>query len=108
MRDFGATWPERRRRRVADVLAMPAWLELVAAPAIGQVAQLLWLVASSRTMTPEAFGTVLAAQALYMALQILVNSGSWLYGARAAAIEDLSDEARAQTTRVRLELAVIG
>jgi peptidoglycan/xylan/chitin deacetylase (PgdA/CDA1 family) len=80
----------------------------VAAPALGQVAQLLWLVTSSRTMTKEAFGTVLGAQALYMALQILVNAGSWLYGARAAAAEPLSDEARAQTTRVRVELALLG
>jgi peptidoglycan/xylan/chitin deacetylase (PgdA/CDA1 family) len=108
MSAFARTGTERRRWRIGDLFAMPAWVELVAAPAAGQVAQLLWLVTSSRTMTHEEFGTVLGAQALYMALQILVNAGSWLYGARAAAVEPLSDEARAQTTRVRVELALLG
>ena len=108
MSNAGAVLSEHRRRLAPGLLAGPAWLGLVAAPALGQVAQLLWLVTSSRTMTAHAFGIVLGAQALYMALQILVNAGSWLYGARAAAIAELSDEARAQTTRVRLELAVVG
>jgi O-antigen/teichoic acid export membrane protein len=94
--------------RAARPGRLPSWVALVAAPALGQVAQLLWLVASSRTMSADAFGTVLGAQALYMALQVLVNAGSWLYGARVAAQDELSDEARARTTRVRLELALLG
>ena len=98
-----ASAPTNRR------LTAPApWLALLGATALGQVAQLLWLVASSRIMTAEAFGTVLAAQALYLSLQIVVDAGSWLYGARAAAAGELSEEARGRVTRVRLELAGLG
>lgn len=89
-------------------LRPPPWLALVAAAAFGQAAQLLWLVASSRTMSADAFGTVLGAQALYVSLQIVVDSGAWLYGARAAASGELSDDARARMVWVRLELAVLG
>jgi hypothetical protein len=89
-------------------LRPPPWLALVAAAAFGQAAQLLWLVASSRLMSADAFGTVLGAQALYLSLQIVVDSGSWLYGARVSARGELSDDARACMVWVRLELAALG
>jgi O-antigen/teichoic acid export membrane protein len=94
-------------RRIAG-LRPPPWLALVGAAAFGQAAQLLWLVASSRTMSADAFGTVLGAQALYVSLQIVVDSGAWLYGARAAARGELSDDARGRIVGVRLELAAMG
>jgi O-antigen/teichoic acid export membrane protein len=83
-------------------------LVLVAGTATGQVAQLLWLVASSRTMTSHELGTMLSAQALYLTLQVFVDGGAWLYGARAASSAAVDDRLRGQITYVRLEFAALG
>ncbi len=83
-------------------------LMLVAGTATGQVAQLLWIVASSRTMSAGMFGTMLAAQALYLTLQVFVDGGAWLYGARVAASGAVDDVFRGQITYVRLEFAALG
>jgi O-antigen/teichoic acid export membrane protein len=74
--------------------------------AIGQASQLVWLTAGSRTMSRSAFGTVLAAQALYGLLQYVVDNGPAFYGARLAAQGGLDDEARGSLDRVRLQAAL--
>ncbi|MEA2177902.1 MAG: hypothetical protein QOG77_1199, partial [Solirubrobacteraceae bacterium] len=83
-------------------------LVLVAGTATGQLAQLLWLVASSRAMSGHALGVMLTAQALYLTLQVFVDGGAWLYGARAAASGTVDDVLRGQITSVRLQLAALG
>lgn len=75
---------------------------------VGQLCQLAWLVAASRALSPDAFGLVLAAQALYGVLQYAADSGSALYGARLAAGGRLDDPQRAAIVRLRLQVAVAG
>jgi O-antigen/teichoic acid export membrane protein len=77
------------------------------AMALGQLSQLLWLSAGSRTMTLDDFGTVLAAQALYALLQYVVDNGPAFYGARLAATGRLDDVSRGPLVRLRLQLAGI-
>jgi O-antigen/teichoic acid export membrane protein len=74
---------------------------------VGQVGQLVWLASGSRTMSARAFGTVLAAQSLYTLLQILVDSGTGLHGARLAAAGALDDRTRGSVVRLRLQLALV-
>jgi O-antigen/teichoic acid export membrane protein len=57
-------------------------------------------------MARSAFGTVLAAQALYGVLQFVVDSGATYHGARLAAALKLDSPTRASIVRVRLQLAV--
>ena len=75
-----------------------------AATALGQLAQVVWLVLGSRTMSRETFGSVLAAQVLYGVLQIVVDNGAAWHGARLAAAGALDDAVRASLVRVRLQL----
>jgi O-antigen/teichoic acid export membrane protein len=51
------------------------------------------------------FGAVLAAQALYGVLQIVVDSGAAFHGARLAAAQKLDAPSRASLVRIRLQLA---
>jgi O-antigen/teichoic acid export membrane protein len=74
----------------------------------GMVGQLLWLAAGSRVMTAAEFGAVLAAQAAYGVVQMLVDTGSGFYGARAAAARSLDDAGRGSILRLRLLVAVAG
>src|SRR5688500_8126409 len=72
---------------------------------LAQVGQLVWLTAGSRAMSHSAFGTVLAAQALYGVLQFVVDSGATYHGARLAAGGMLDAATRSSIIRVRLQLA---
>src|SRR5436305_9257849 len=76
-----------------------------AATVLGHASQLVWLAAGSRVMSAEAFGEVLAAQALYAVLQILVDIGTATLGARTTARGELTDRARGELVRIRLALA---
>ena len=77
-----------------------------AATLVAQLAQVAWLIGGSRTMTPAVFGTVLAAQALYGVLQIVIDNGPAWHGARLAAAGSLDDASRGSIVRVRLQLCV--
>jgi O-antigen/teichoic acid export membrane protein len=77
-----------------------------AATAIGHASQLLWIVAGSRVMSPTTFGSVLAAQALYGVLQIVVDNGTATIGARMAARNELETEQMGEIVRIRLTLAL--
>jgi O-antigen/teichoic acid export membrane protein len=59
-------------------------------------------------MTREAFGTVLAAQALYGVLQLVVDNGTAFHGARLASRHRLDAASRSSLVRVRLQLAAPG
>lgn len=76
------------------------------ATALGHASQLIWLVAAIRVMSPERFGSVLAAQALYGVLQIIVDIGTNAVGARMAARGEIDDERRGQILRMRLIFAL--
>lgn len=73
---------------------------------LGHGSQLVWLAAGSRAMSPETFGTVLAAQSLYAVLQILVDIGTSTLGARIVARGELSDAARGELVRIRMTLVL--
>src|SRR5215212_1866827 len=75
---------------------------------VSQFAQLVWLTSGSRTMSAGAFGTVLAAQALYAFLQTVVDSGTALYGARLAAAGELDAGGHGSVARLRVQLALGG
>jgi O-antigen/teichoic acid export membrane protein len=57
-------------------------------------------------MTTSAFAAVLTAQATYLVLQVLVDNGPAMHGARLTAGGSLSEVDRAKLTRVRLQLCV--
>lgn len=76
------------------------------ATVLGHLSQFAWLVVGVRVMSPSVFGSVLAAQALYGVLQIVVDIGTNAVGARMAARGELDDEARASVVRMRLLLAL--
>jgi len=78
------------------------------ATALGLLGQLSWLVVGSRAMSREAFGTVLAAQALYGVLQFVVDNGAAFHGARLASVHRLDSSSRSSLVRVRLQLAAVG
>jgi O-antigen/teichoic acid export membrane protein len=78
------------------------------ATALGLLGQLLWLVVGSRTLTRAEFGTVLAAQALYGVLQLVVDNGAAFHGARLASSGKLDESSRSSLIRVRLQLAAVG
>jgi len=73
--------------------------------ALGQAAQFVWLAAGSRAFSTGDFGRVLAAQALYGLLQVVMDTGSTYYGARLVAAGTLDDEALGSITALRLVLA---
>jgi O-antigen/teichoic acid export membrane protein len=72
----------------------------------GHASQLVWLAAAVRVMTPAAFGSVLAAQALYAVLQVVIDVGTNGVGSRMAARGELDDVARGQIVRMRVGLAL--
>ena len=76
-----------------------------AAIVLGHAGQFAWLIVGSRVMSLTTFGTVLAAQALYGALQLVVDSGSGFYGARLAATGTLTASARGSLIRLRVQMA---
>jgi len=76
------------------------------ATALGHASQLLWLAIGIRIMSPVDFGTVLAALALYGVLQIVIDIGTNVVGARMVARGELDDERRGQIVRMRLVLAL--
>src|SRR5690349_14770255 len=55
------------------------------ATVLAQAGQFVWLTIGSRAMDRSAFGTVLAAQAIYGVMQFLVDSGPTYHGARLSA-----------------------
>ncbi len=57
-------------------------------------------------MSRAAFGSVLAAQALYGVLQFVIDNGSGFHGARLAAAGRLDANARASLVRLRLQVAL--
>lgn len=77
------------------------------ATVLGHMSQLVWLVAAIRVMPAADFGSVLAAQALYGVLQIVVDIGTNAVGARMAARGELDDERRGEIVRMRLILALL-
>lgn len=76
------------------------------ATVLGHLSQFVWLVVGIRIMSAADFGTVLAAQALYGVLQIVVDIGTNSVGARMAARDELDDNRRGQILRMRLTLAL--
>ncbi|MEY2513745.1 MAG: hypothetical protein QOJ89_1103 [bacterium] len=76
------------------------------ATVLGHLSQLVWLAAASRAMSAEAFGTVLAAQALYAVLQIFVDIGTSTLGARTVARGELTGRARGELVRIRMTLVL--
>lgn len=80
-------------------------LYLGGAASAGNLAQLAWLAAGSRAATTSVFGAVLAAQALYGVLQVLVDNGPASHGARLAASGELNDAMRRSLVLIRLRLA---
>jgi O-antigen/teichoic acid export membrane protein len=74
----------------------------------GLAGQVLWLVIGSRVLAPAEFGAVLAAQAAYGVLQVIVDTGSGFFGARAAAVGSLDDAGRGSILRLRLLAAAVG
>lgn len=80
-------------------------LYLGGAAVAGNLAQLAWLAAGSRTATTSVFAAVLAAQALYGVLQVLVDNGPAFHGARLAASGELDDGMRRSLVLMRLRLA---
>lgn len=76
------------------------------ATALGHTSQLLWLVVGIRVMPAADFGAVLAAQALYAVLQIVVDVGPNAIGTRMAARGELDGTLRAEVLRLRLVLAL--
>jgi O-antigen/teichoic acid export membrane protein len=78
-----------------------------AATALGHASQLVWLAVGIRAMPAADFGSVLAAQALYAVLQIVVDVGTNAVGAREAARGELDDARRGQIMRMRVLLALL-
>ncbi len=72
---------------------------------LGHVGQFAWLIAGSRAMTVKTFAAVLAAQALYGAAQLVVDTGSGFYGARLAAADVLTRDSRGSLVRLRLQMS---
>lgn len=92
--------PWRATRRFAAIFG--------AGLVVGQIGQLVWLSIGSRTMSTGAFGTVLAAQALYAVLQLVIEGGAAFHGARLAAAQELDAAARSSVIRLRLQLGFAG
>jgi O-antigen/teichoic acid export membrane protein len=70
------------------------------------ICQVGWLAAADRVMSSDAFGAVLAAQALYAVLQIVIDSGTAYHGARLAASHEITSEQRDDLIRMRAVLAL--
>ena len=77
------------------------------AAVLGHLSQFAWLALGSRTMSGETLGAVLAAQVVYGFLQIVIDNGPGLYGARLAAAGRINAQVRGSIVRVRLELGVV-
>jgi hypothetical protein len=77
------------------------------AAVLGHLSQFAWLAFGSRTMSSEVLGAVLAAQAVYGFLQIVIDNGPGLYGARLVALRRMDAKTRGSIIRVRIELGVV-
>jgi len=74
---------------------------------VGHLSQFAWLGFGSRTMSSETFAAVLAAQVTYGFLQIVIDNGPGLYGARLSASQGIGTELRGSIVRVRMELGAV-
>jgi O-antigen/teichoic acid export membrane protein len=77
-----------------------------AATVVGHLSQFAWLGLGSRTMSSKTFAAVLAAQVTYGFLQIVIDNGPGLYGARLSASHRIDTGLRGSIVRVRVELGV--
>ncbi len=75
-----------------------------AAVVVGNLAQVVWLIGGVRALPGGHFGTVLAAQALYGALQVITDNGTSLLGARWSASGALDAARRQEVVRARVLL----
>jgi O-antigen/teichoic acid export membrane protein len=73
----------------------------------GLIGQVAWLALGSRALARDAFGTVLAAQAVYSVLQFVVDNGAALHGARVTARGELNEETRSSIARLRFRVAAL-
>lgn len=71
----------------------------------GNLAQVAWLIGGARALPGGHFGTVLAAQALYAVLQMIVDNGTSFLGARWSARGSLDSSQRLEIVRARFVLA---
>jgi len=71
----------------------------------GNLGQLAWLIGGVRALPGGHFGTVLAAQALYMVLQVIADNGTSFLGARRSARGELGDAQRMEIVHARVLLA---
>jgi O-antigen/teichoic acid export membrane protein len=78
-----------------------------AATVAGHLSQFAWIAFGSRTMSGQTFAAVLAAQATYGFLQIVIDNGPGLYGARLSASRRIDAELRGSILRVRVELGAL-
>lgn len=76
--------------------------------AVSHVSQLMWIVVGARVLGIDDLGRVLAAQALYGLLQVLLDTGSLLHGARLAATNGVTPEIRGEVCASRLLIALAG
>ncbi len=93
------------RQAVRDVGSTRRFAIFGSAVLAGNLGQLTWLMLGSRAMPTDDFGAILAAQALYSVLLLVVDNGSGMHGARLAAAGSLGAGARASLVRLRLQLA---
>jgi O-antigen/teichoic acid export membrane protein len=77
------------------------------ATVLAQAGQVLWLTIGSRAMDRSAFGTVLAAQAMYGVMQFVVDNGPTFHGARLTAAHSLDEPSRSSIVRVRMQIAAL-
>lgn len=94
------------RRASAEATELRAGASFGAALAASHVAQLAWVFALSRTLAPGDLGRLLTAQALYAVLQVAIDNGPMMHGARMAAAGGLGAGDRGALVRARLLLCL--
>jgi len=75
---------------------------------VSHVSQFVWIIVGARVLGIDDLGRVLAAQALYGLLQVLLDTGSLLHGARLAAVNGVTSEIRGEICASRLLIALAG
>ncbi len=75
------------------------------AVAVSNIAQFVWIGGGARALGLQAFGTVLACQAMYGVMQVITDNGSGIHGARQAARGELGEQERAELQSSRILLA---
>lgn len=78
------------------------------AVAVSHAGQFVWISAGARELGIRSFGIVLACQALYGVMQIVVDNGTAMHGARQSAGSTLTGAERDGIVVARLMMAVIG